>query len=901
MKNKKVVLLLCLLLICCIFAIVGCEKAHSHTFAGEWSKDETHHWHSATCGHDEVKDKAEHTWDGGVAQPDATCETSGVKTYTCTVCKATKTETLSAKNHTFADVWSSDEQYHWYAATCGHDVVDSKAKHVFEEGESCNICQYDSSLGLNYDEKDGAYIVTGLKEGSDKSQIVVPQYYKGVEVRGIGEKAFAYIDSIVSVVISQGVTEIGIDAFLGCESLTSVEIPDSVTKIGGQAFGKCSKLRSIVIPGSVESIAYCAFEDCIQLERIELSEGLQSIGIDVFAGCKQLKSIEIPASVEFLTSMFGRSGVESIIISADNASYESKGNCIIDKKWDMVVAGCNTSVIPEGVKEIKANAFRDIADIKSVKIPTGVTQIGNMAFKDCTALTRVEIPITVDTIGISAFDGCTSAEFYCEVGSQPAGWSNDWAPSDSVVEWGYQNYEGDEFDYIISTNGKVFITNYKGADTDVVIPQNVDGREVVALYASFSGTGITSIEIPSGVTEIVDRAFKSCKNLESVSFAENSKLTSIGSGAFDSCIKLTSINIPNGVKSIGSSAFNGCSALADISIPQGVVEIGDSAFDSCAALSRINIPQSVTKIGDYAFRRCTRLSQMTVDVGNAAYRSENNCIISLATNELIFGCKNTVIPSSISIIGKYAFYGCTGLTGLEIPSNVVAIGESAFDGCTGLNTNIIIPDSVTKIGKGLFANCTNITSITFPKNATEIYQDMFKGCTALTSVTLPDTIEKIGKQAFYKCENLINITIPDSVTYIDGSAFERCASLTSVRIPDSVTFIGSSAFSYCSKLQSVNIPVGMSVISTHTFSYCSELESIDIPRNITAIGKSAFMSCSNLQRVTIPSSVVTMEASVFGFCSKSNIKIEASSKPDGWADNWTGSLSSKNIEWGVIL
>ena len=164
------------------------------------------------------------------------------------------------------------------------------------------------------------------------------------------------------------------------------------------------------------------------------------------------------------------------------------------------------------------------------------------------------------------------------------------------------------------------------------------------------------------------------------------KVTSIGNEVFFGCSELTSIEIPSSVTSIGNLAFSGCSGLTGIEIPSSVTSIRDYAFSSCSGLTGIEIPSSVTKIGEAAFSGCSRLTSINVEAGNEVYDSRDNCnaIIKKATNTLIQGCKNTKIPSSVTSIGNYAFYDCSGLTGIEIPSSVTSIGDLAFWFCSGL-------------------------------------------------------------------------------------------------------------------------------------------------------------------------------------------------------------------------
>ena len=190
-------------------------------------------------------------------------------------------------------------------------------------------------------------------------------------------------------------------------------------------------------------------------------------------------------------------------------------------------------------------------------------------------------------------------------------------------------------------------------------------------------------------------------------------VTSIGDGAFRGCSGMTELTLPNSVTSIGESAFSGCSGLTELILPNSVTSIGNAAFDGCSGMTELILPNSVRSIGDFAFSYCSGLEKITVESGNSRYDSRDNCnsIIDTEFNTLIVGCKNSIIPNSVTSIGYAAFSGCSGMTELTLPDSVTSIGPAAFYGCSGL-TELILPNSVTSIVNYAFSGCSGLSKIT---------------------------------------------------------------------------------------------------------------------------------------------------------------------------------------------
>lgn len=395
-------------------------------------------------------------------------------------------------------------------------------------------------------------------------------------------------------------------------------------------------------------------------------------------------------------------------------------------------------------------------------------------------------------------------------------------------------------------------------------------------YNAFYGTGLLSIFIPANVTEIGVAAFGYCKNMSSMVVDANNPVYDsrnncnaiietrsnvllrgcnttvipdgilvIDADGLSGCMGLTSISIPQSVRSIFDYAFFDCEGLRTIEIPDGVNVIGFRAFWDCDNLTSVTISKSVWHIDQQAFGYCYNLGTISVDSGNLDYDSRDNCnaIIDSHTNTIIRGTANTIIPESVKAIGDFAFSGCLPMKSFNIPECVTSIGSYAFCQCNNL-VSVNIPQSVSAIGEYAFYNCYNLTS----------------------SIEIPESVAKVNDWTFAYCNKLSAISFPEELISIGNYAFFFCSSLKSAIIPNCVETVGERAFMNCYNLESLSISEGLDTISDYAFSRSDKLKKIVVPKRVSHIGEGAFYGCPILETVTIGKNVQTIGGNAFNQC-----------------------------------
>ncbi len=309
------------------------------------------------------------------------------------------------------------------------------------------------------------------------------------------------------------------------------------------------------------------------------------------------------------------------------------------------------------------------------------------------------------------------------------------------------------------------------------------------------------------------------------------------------------------VTAIGGLAFYECEKITQIILPDSIKSIGNLAFGYCTQLKAVNIPENVTSIGSGMLWFCSGLEEITVSNGNEVYYSTDNCLIKRDTNELVAGCKTSVIPN-VTKIGNGAFNGCTELTSINIPDSVEVIEALAFSNCKALK-NIRFSENLIKIGTSAFNTCVGLQSVTIPESVKELGGSAFYYCTGLTEIDIPKNVESIGASAFYGCENLVSVKISEKVKTIDEYAFYKCENLKNITVDENNSVFYSKGNCLIKKsnnsiLLACNtsiIPEEAVSISYDSFSGCTKMTYLYIPKNIVKINNSAFYGCNKIKTV----------------------------------------------------
>lgn len=634
---------------------------------------------------------------------------------------------------------------------------------------------------------------------------------------GISDCAFSSCTQLEEIVIPSGVTSIGARAFEGCIGLTAMTFLGTTPptlRNPRTSLGPTSYTFPIIVPCE----AYDAYMDAFINYRSRIKgTGIEATGINLtcdsaITGTGQAIATLTPLDADAIITYETSDESIATIDSAGTITVVSEGTVGICARFKNICAQrhgvtCKTNVRtylnpepePSGDTAITAITITvpqnlEPGDSGSTSVstsPTGATINLSYTSSDDSVAT-IDSAGTITAVGtgttnicvkdmISQIEECTSLTVGSYVGN------------------------GDISATIRPQNTTMATTLCSNSSLGSIDRMTIDGIEITPVSSyTFGDTNLHTLDIWYLSSTIPSDAFEYAERIETAVIKD--RMTVIGNRAFFSCTGLTSVQIGSGITAINNSAFQGDKSLTSIVIPDNVNTIGTNVFSGCTSLTSATIGSDVTSISDGMFKDCTGLTELTIN-GN----------IGTIGNSAFLQCKSlSAYPftNTLTTIGGAAFKGCESLSNVVMPDSVTSAGDEAFAGCSGL-TAVTLSTGLTEIANYLFSSCSTLHSVSIPDTVSKIGGHSFEQCSTMTGVSLSSGLTEIGDCAFEYCTYLRGIDIPETVTKIGAYSFrfDTAINVNGITVRSAVpSQIGSQAFASTS-----NSPIYVPAESVETY------------------------------------------------------------------------------------
>lgn len=701
-------------------------------------------------------------------------------------------------------------------------------------------------------------------------------------------RMFLNCTALTSITLPSTLTRVN-SAFIGCSGLTEITFPETVVEIGSLA--DCTGLTTLSIPSNVNvNDFFCT--NCTALTSVNFKGNVGTrISSTSFSGCAALTSVNIPTGVVTIgnNSFDGCASLAQLTMPEPLATigeyaFRNSGLTGITFQRNLTIIGkyafdgCKDLVsinFPANVTEIKEYTFNDCVKLKNIELPNGLIYIKDYAFNGCASLGKVTIPGGVQNISPGAFKNSGLTEV--------------------ILKEGVMSLSNNSFDGCLLLKKVTFPTTMK-------------------TIGGFSNTGIKEIAFAEGATPeaISDYAFLNCDSLSTITLPNSIK--SLGTGAFYDCDTLKTVKLPTGITKIAKQAFYHCGFLQSITIPQSVTEIGAEAFAACSKLTTISLPSALTTIGIASFHS-TGLTSITLPEGMTTIEPGTFGKSKLKSIKLSKSLKQITsnnesynlgsLPNEYYDFRKYinmyrddsgAFQNCKELESIDLNGAVLTIlGSYTFNECDKLRSIDLSSTKLEKIPTSAFYSCDSLRAITFPSTVKTIGQQAFYYNLSLESLKMPAALTSIYNNAFNECKKIRNIDLSaTSLTKIE-SWFSNVDSLRTVKLPSTVIEIGESAFAG-SPIEEINFPASLTTIGNYAFSgnrlktvdlsatqfttinnwfaNNNKLRTVKLPETVTTLGENAFNNCY-ITGINFPSSLTTISNNALNYCQIDTLRLPA--------------------------
>lgn len=531
----------------------------------------------------------------------------------------------------------------------------------------------------------------------------------------------------------------------------------SKDKTSYKVIGYKGNLKEIIIPKEyngleVNEIADYAFSNLNTLYKVVLPNSINKIGKNIFEDSPEIILNEYKKCL--------------YLGSEDNPYY-----ALIETPRELETIEINLDC-----KLIASEAFKK-SSIKNIDIPEGIKSISKDAFKDCASINKINIPSSIECIDENVFDGLN-------------------LETNEFENVKYLGNDNDPYLIMLDVNDKTVSSLNIANDTKIIYKNAINGlssltsltlpEDLVQICSNaIINSNISSINLPKNVKYFSGASLLNNDNLSHISVDKDNKYFASINGTIynynkDKIVKvcdntLNKFEINKEIKEIGEFAFYN-TKIREINFDEEseLKIIGDSSFANMANLVNINIPNSITELGDFPFNNCSSLKYN--EYGNANYIGTLNNPYFVNVGAINEDIESSFIEDNCVFVDAYAYANCVNLKELTIGRNVINIAKCAFQNCTSLSS-VRIPDNVKNIAESAFQNASSIKELFISGNVETIDTCAFKNCTSLTSLTLNQGIKRINNYSFANCYSLKELTLPGSLEIIGAGALKNCSLL----------------------------------------------------------------------------------------------------------------------------
>ncbi len=675
-------------------------------------------------------------------------------------------------------------------------------------------------------------------------------------------------DKIIKNNIIYFVTTINGYGFQNCDQITGVTIPNTIKSIKHYAFTNCTGIEIVIFEdgSNLSEVGKYAFNNCSNLTTINLPETEIVYGINPFYGCHSyiLFAIEIETPQQgyliktkyngtFKMTNIEYMGTIEFMIELKNG-YSSNGIVVLNNGDSVGVNDDSIYKIENVVENINISISGVNPNTYTIIIPEEVTVMRGEEIVENGGIIRHDEILSLSSIPSEGNDAVYTVQGMTKL---TGGVNPTYVVKDNV-EIIYNEREHAES---VSEYSTLMFTDYNDEDKTVhvmasskikptgnlVIPGKVLKKENVYTVIIINGYGfqncdqITSVTIPNTIKSIKHYAFTNCISLISVNFESNSNISDIGEYAFNNCSELEGISIPNSVTQLGQSLFFGCGKIESITIPF----VGDKIKTTSDTYQYPFgfIFGKKTYNGSVAVKQYYYGSNLEKTTNSTYYIPESLKTVCINGGNLLYG----------------AFYNCSTLVGISA-NNTTMLGNNIFYNCSGL-TNITLNNSVGNIGNKMFYNCGALTNILLPNNIICIGTNAFYNCCSIENIIIPSMVESIGKDAFNGCTGLKKVTIENSIDDWLNISFENAYS--------NPLSYGKALYIGENEVNDIEISNNITQINNYAFYNCRKLLKLVIPSSVENIGTSAFQNCYALAEVYNASTLnITKGSTNYGYVGK---------------------------------